>query len=290
VAGFNLRLYPNFNAGSGWGQGNFSGRWLCRCGHLLELRFPIFEDRHGGGGAKARASSLIDFERFFECTDAAGRFDLDVGIGVRPHQAQIFESVASRGKTGGGLDEIRAGAAADAARDDLQLIGEIGVLEDHFEDGALFVAGCGHLLYLRIDVLELPRKELGDVDDHVHFARAAPQQIARFVELGGRGARTVRETGHAAYGNAAAFHLPHGEIHIARPHGDAGHLILPGDAASFGYLLLGQLRPQEGVVDHFGEVFVLCEWGTGFWLVLIHNVPHCLNCVRMFFAPANQSS
>src|SRR5262245_49046840 len=115
-------------------------------GHLLESTLPFFEDRNRRGGAEARASCLIDFERFIQRAHSPRSFDLNARIGMRAHQAQVLDGRAGWGEACRGFDEIGANAAADPAGDDLQLVGEISVLKDHLENRALLAAGVGHLL------------------------------------------------------------------------------------------------------------------------------------------------
>ena len=121
-----------------------------------------------------------------------------------------------------GLDEIDFGALAAAAGDDLQLVGEIGVFQDDFEQRAFLVADLGHLEQFRLHVLKLAGEQLGDGDHHVDLARAAAQQVARFIEFGGGVLGAVRETANGARPDAAALQRAHGQIDIAGPHAGAG--------------------------------------------------------------------
>src|SRR5439155_2972385 len=120
----------------------------------------------------------------------------------------------SRGReTGGSSNEVRPNAAADPAGDDLQVVGEVGRLEDHLQNRALLVTGVGELLQLGLDMLELARAEPADTDHGGDFPGASPQHVPNLVLLGGRRARSVWKSGDSADNHAAAFHRADGEIH-----------------------------------------------------------------------------
>ena len=165
--------------------------------------------------------------------------------GMGPHQFQILNGVAGGRKRGRGFDEIHFGARRDAAGNDLQLVSEIGVLKNHFEQGALFMAFLSGLQQLHLDVLKLAREQLRNIQHHVDFLGAAPQHIANFIELNGCCRGAVGKARQATDRYARAAQCAHSLVHVTWTHTDAGYLIALGQFAARDHLLVGQLGPHE---------------------------------------------
>jgi hypothetical protein len=86
---------------------------------------------------------------------------------IAHHQPEVFDRSARRGEGGRGFREVDAGALHNLAGDDFQLVGQVRVLEDHLQQNSLIVTRLRHLGELGLDVVELPRDHLADVDHHI---------------------------------------------------------------------------------------------------------------------------
>jgi hypothetical protein len=132
---------------------------------------------------------------------------------------------------------------------------EIICFEDDFEDRSIPDTSLIHGVDVLSDEYPIAAERLTDVDDHVDFGRAVPDGLFRLRDLDSRCVIAVRKTD-----DGADFDIRPFQCFLAHCHGigfDAygGNIVALSDIASMENVRVGHGGVEQGMVDHFGEIF-----------------------------------
>jgi hypothetical protein len=207
-------------------------------------------------GAAPGDASGAGFEQRGKRADAAGRLDLDVRRGVLAHQPQVVHRGPTGAETGRRLDPIRVDFAANLAQPNLVLVLQKAVLENHLDLGSGLMGALDHRPDVPANVVPVAAEHLADVGHHVQLEAAIGQRLFGLRDLDGRGIAAVREPDHRARHDSAAREHLGTAAEVIRLEADRRHVVLQADAATFFQVVVRQIRNQQRVIDHLGDLFV----------------------------------
>ncbi len=182
--------------------------------------------------------------------DAYGRAD------HAPHEGYVLGGSAAWPKAGGGLDKVCLGGLGKLAGDDFFFVAQQRRLDDDFEDGVASVAGASDRGDVALDQFIIPRFERADVDDHIYLGRAVADGLLGLEHLAlGRGS-AQRKADHGADQHVAALQQLGAQLDVGGVDAHRGKVVFAGLVAQLGYLVLGGVGLENGVVNHVGQAAI----------------------------------